>query len=667
MTKDQISWYQVKKFLVQVRPSKRKDFDLLSLFQKFCYTMTVEKNIYWHETLNFVLFMHVLALLLECFPSYDGLDIFRAVVYMMAALLFLINAVMLLIGQGPRTFIRYKWNIFNLFISSGAFLTTIISFFVNSENAFLNFNKLFLVGILTFIIPRSNRLSELLRFASASLPTLISLSFTWIIVFLVFAIAMNQIFGLTKVGPNTSNNINLRSVPKALIVLFRCSFGEGWNYIMEDFALSEPYCSSVNSIDDSDCGNSQYAYILFMLWNVISMYIFLNMFVSLIIDSFSYINNRSSYSHLIKREEIRKFKRAWQKFDPEGSGYIRPFDLPKFLHSLDGALAFHFYTGSLEIPVLCRQWFKRNNKDDPYDITVNYKEIDRTLNLMDIPRIRERRKLYERFMEEAIMNMELNGDPGISFTRIILQLPLYTSFEAGQCLNLIDFLDRRLLVQKVEKRLHTKRVYETIAAYACRWKYVKNRNQGIRDTDIDFGKGLKRNSYLANENLEVNAPSIFVTDTNDNEAFDGEEDETFPLTKSSGYMEEDENENENEGTTSGIYVPKSPLHIYNSRNRTHNHGSPGKQPQTQTPKLYIQIPSSHTKSGSNPSSPIDDAINISPFLNSAKIDDDALANVSLIDLSNLGETLENSEWGEAFREVKSDIKTENNKDANKEE
>lgn len=73
--------------------------------------------------------------------------------------------------------------------------------------------------------------------------------------------------------------------------------------------------------------------------------------------------------------------------------------------------------------------------------------------------------------------------------------------------------------------------------------------------------------------------------------------------------------------------------------------------------------------GTSPTSPIDDAINISPFLNSAKIDDDTLteANVSLIDLSNLSETLENSQWGDAFREVQSDRKTENNKDANKEE
>lgn len=99
--------------------------------------------------------------------------------------------------------------------------------------------------------------------------------------------------------------------------------------------------------------------------------------------------------------------------------------------------------------------------------------------------------------------------------------------------------------------------------------------------------------------------------------------------------------------------------------------SPEKKPKSKTPpKLYIQIPTSHMRSGgTSPTSPIDDAINISPFLNSAKIDDDTLteANVSLIDLSNLSETLENSQWGDAFREVQSDRKTENNKDANKEE
>ena len=144
---------------------------------------------------------------------------------------------------------------------------------MDPNSPLININKLFLVAILVFVIPRSNRLSQLLRFASASLPSLISLVFTWIIVFW-FCIAMNQIFGMTRLGPNTTGNINLRSVPKALILLFRCSFGEGWNYIMEDFALTQPFCTSKNNLDNSDCGNKQYAYILFIAWNIISMYIF---------------------------------------------------------------------------------------------------------------------------------------------------------------------------------------------------------------------------------------------------------------------------------------------------------------------------------------------------------------------------------------------------------
>ena len=520
MTKDQISWYQVKNILVQVRPSKRKDYESLSVVRKFCYRMTIERHKGWYITLNCTLFAHTLALLLECFPSGDGLNVLRIIIYTVASALFLINAVMLAIAQGPKTFCHYRWNIFNLFVSFGAFITTLVAFSIEQESPFQNVNKLFLVGILLFVIPRNNRLSQLLRFASASLPSILSLSFTWIIVFLVFAIAMNQIFGLTRIGPNGTGNLNLRSVPKTLIVLFRCSFGEGWNYIMEDYTLSPPFCTNEKNLDHSDCGSKQYAYILFIAWNIISMYIFLNMFISLILDGFDYVNQKTRYGDLIKREEIRKFKRTWQKFDPQGTGYIKPIELPQLLHALHGALSFHFYTGQLEIKELCQMWIHRNDPKNPYDVTVDFDAIEQTVNQMDIPKIRARRKAYEMFMEEAFLTMELNDDPGISFTRILLQLPLYTTFDTGKCFNLIDYLERRLLVSKVQKKLHTKRVYETIAAYACRWKYQKDKRLGIKDDNLAFDKRLKRSSYLMNKDLWLNTdhpPTIFVSDEHEHE------------------------------------------------------------------------------------------------------------------------------------------------------
>lgn len=668
LTSDQVSWYQVKKFLLQVKPSKRRDPEELSRFRKFCYRMTVEKNVYWHNSLNIVLMLHIIVLLMESFPTHNALMSARNIVFVISAACFLANAVMLMLAQGFRTYIAYKWNLFSFVVSFGAFITTVIGFYFSQQSIFININKLFLVGVLAFVIPRSNRLSQLLRFASASLPALISLSFTWVVVFLVFAIALNQIFGLTKVGPNGTGNLNLRSVPKALIVLFRCSFGEGWNYIMDDYALGAPFCTAADSLDESDCGNKQYAYILFVAWNLLSMYIFLNMFISLILDSFSYINNRSSYSHLIKREEIRKFKKVWQRFDPQGTGYIRPFDLPKLLHSLEGSLSFHFYSGSLEIPTLCQKWIKRNNLSDPYDITVNFAAVEETLSCMDVPKIRARRRAYEQFMEEAIVSMEMNGDPGISFTRILTQLPLYNAFEAGRCLNLIDFLERRLLLQKVVKRMHTKRVYETIAAYSCRWKYRNNQMHGIKDTDIDFGAELRRQSYLANEELAVNTPSIFVTDTtpavdavvNYDDSYDGayEEGELYPLNKLSGFGGFS---HADDATTSGVYVPKSPVNIYNARNR-------GDKPQNmlpqtkdldkqlrQLPKLYIQIPvGSSVTAGAGSSGPVSSQEDLVIHAESAGDSHHSDDNVSLIDVATVGETLENTSWGDALREVRSD-------------
>lgn len=497
LTNPQRQWYHIKKFLLQVKPSKRRNPESLKGIKKFCYRMTVDKNKVWGSLLNVVLLFHIFALLVESFPEKLTMTNIRYGIFTFSSSWFLVHYLMFAYALGIRVFIENRWNIFCLFVSLGAWISTIVSFPTNPGSTFMNINKLFLVAMLCFVFPRSNRLIEILKFGSASFPQIFSLLFTWFVMFLVYAIAMNQVFGMTKIGPNTSGNINVRSVPKALILLFRCSMGEGWNYIMEDFTLDAPFCENADEIDNTDCGNKQLAYLLFMSWNVISMYIMLNLFVSLILDNFSYMNGGSQYAHLISRAELRSFKRKWLRFDPEGSGFIDPVDLPKFLHTLDGSLSFHFYSGVLSIPDLCDKWIIRNDPTNPYDISINYNTMNAMMLAMDIPKIQERRRQYERFMGEAIMNMELHEEPGISFKRLLLQIPLYNSFDSHQCLTLIDFLERRLFMQKLEKRLRTERCRELLEGYTCRWKYLKNKSKEQEDKNFDtnsetmFGDGYR--------------------------------------------------------------------------------------------------------------------------------------------------------------------------------
>ncbi|GEQ72872.1 hypothetical protein JCM33374_g6560 [Metschnikowia sp. JCM 33374] len=472
LTPVQIQWYHVKKFLLQVKPSKRAEVTSLTGLRKLCYLITVEKNKIWSLVLNTVLILHVFILLLEAFPNIVSNNL-RYACFVVASSCFLVHYLMLIVAQTFKVFCKNKWNIFSMFVAFGAWNSTILAFVISPDNVFINFNKLFLVGLLIFLFPRSDRLNQLLKFASASFPSLFSLMFTWFVMFLMYAIAMNQIFGMTKVGPNTTGNINLRSVPKALVLLFRCSFGEGWNYIMEDFKLQAPFCSANASTGDSDCGNKQYAYVLFMSWNVISMYIMLNLFVSLILESFSYIAGGKEYSHLISRQEIRKFKRSWLKYDPQGTGFISPQDLPRLLHSLDGSLSFHFYSGVLSVRELCPKWITRNSLTNSYDIDIDYDAMNTILSRMNTPKIQERRKAYEQFTEKALMNMELHEEPGISFSKLLVQIPLYNSFDTSECLIFIDFMEADLLEKKVADKLRKRRCYELIEGYVCRWKYLR--------------------------------------------------------------------------------------------------------------------------------------------------------------------------------------------------
>lgn len=219
----------------------------------------------------------------------------------------------------------------------GTFITIILAFIfrnVSRMNAVLQLNKLFIVSITLLIIPRNNQLDQLFKTAAASLTSIVNLLATWFVLFLVFAIAMTQTFGLTKFGDNETNNINFRDVPNALILLFRTSAGEGWNQFMEDFAtMQRPYCTLNDEFLRSDCGSGGWARGLFIAWNVISMYLFVSLFVSLIFESFSYVYQRSSGLGLytIDRDEIRRFKEAWANFDPRGTGFITKEQFPRLL------------------------------------------------------------------------------------------------------------------------------------------------------------------------------------------------------------------------------------------------------------------------------------------------------------------------------------------------
>ena len=253
--------------------------------------------------------------------------------FLLFTICYIINIAIRIIGLTWKRFRKSSWDLYSILSVTGTVITTLLKF---SKLTHLTYGgqlyHLFLVSIALLLIPRNDQLDQLFKTAAASLTAIGNLLATWSVLFLAYAIALTQTFGLTRFGSSETGNLNFRNVPKALILLFRMSCGEGWNEIMEDFAtITHPNCVVADSFYDSDCGSAAWARALFISWNILSMYIFVSLFVSLIFESFSYVYQRSNGLSVVSREEIRRFKQAWATYDQEGTGYISKESFPRLL------------------------------------------------------------------------------------------------------------------------------------------------------------------------------------------------------------------------------------------------------------------------------------------------------------------------------------------------
>ena len=473
LTADQRSWLELRKLLKQVSPSKRSLGDASSSWRRWCYDLSVKKRGKWQRFITGLLLVHLALLIIEFYPEPEWWDKLREYVFLVFTLILLANFMIRIVGLSWKRFRRSSWDVYSIMAVSGTLVTSILSLSIAENRAVDQLQKLFLVSLVFLLIPRNNQLDQLFKTAAASLPLIANLMATWFVLFLVFAIALTQAFGLTRFGNNESGNINFRDVPKALILLFRTSVGEGWNQIMEDFAtIKPPFCVQDDNFFNSDCGSEAWARALFIAWNIISMYIFVSLFVSLIFESFSYVYQRSSGLSVVSRNEIRRFKQAWAEFDPNGTGYISKEKFPRLLgvstimtklnqnadlllQELSGVFQMRIYEGDFTIKNLIEDCSPKVGEMS----TLNGKIIDgididklsERLRHLPVDEIRKRRQRMEVFYQEMLLSAD--PDRGISFTSCLMILAHYNVIEDSRSLRLEEFLRRRARLQRVHESM----------------------------------------------------------------------------------------------------------------------------------------------------------------------------------------------------------------------
>lgn len=456
LTAEQRSWLELRKALRQISPSKRPSNTGGKEWRRWCYRIAVKKHGKWQRWLTFVLTCHLILLLLEFYPMVTWWDRTRDYLFLAFTVFYIANITIRIIGLTWKRFRNSSWDLYSIVSVTGTVITTLLALSTYNNRLYAQLHKLFLVSIALLLIPRNNQLDQLFKTAAASLTAIANLLATWFVLFLVYAIALTQTFGLTKFGANESGNLNFRNVPKALILLFRTSCGEGWNAIMEDFAtMTYPNCVVGNNFYDSDCGSATWARALFISWNIVSMYIFVSLFVSLIFESFSYVYQRSSGLSTVSREEIRRFKQAWATYDPDGTGYISKEVFPRLLGELSGVFEMRIYKDEHTVSRILEdcQVDVRGTETPPPGVVegIDLARLNHRLSSINVDSIRRRRHRLEIFFQEIMVSASV--DRGVNFTSCLMILAHHNIISDNKSLKLDEFLRRRARLKRVEEEV----------------------------------------------------------------------------------------------------------------------------------------------------------------------------------------------------------------------
>lgn len=130
-----------------------------------------------------------------------------------------------------------------------------------------------------------------------------------------------------------------------MMTLFRMATGESWQAIMLDCSRPktvEWHCDSSLPFDklrDSDgnlqgCGNETTALIYFISFMIIVSFIFLNLFIAIILESFETSQDEESLK--VGGATITMFNELWsdEKYDPKGTRFVSVDAFPELMDNL---------------------------------------------------------------------------------------------------------------------------------------------------------------------------------------------------------------------------------------------------------------------------------------------------------------------------------------------
>ncbi|KAL1923072.1 uncharacterized protein VTP21DRAFT_9448 [Calcarisporiella thermophila] len=529
LTLEQAQWRDLQRQLklirassVPVRPS--------SPWRARCFDMITDKKGYFQHFMTGVIVLNILIMATEYEGQPEILQRVRACFYLVFILLYAFEILVKMLGLGWRKWRENGWNLYDLIVVTGALVSVFPRFWVHIQ--WVNrIESVFMVAIAFRLAQKFRALKTLFKAFADAMPAIANVTAVFLLVLVIYAIMFMEVFGLTRFNEWYNPHANFRSFSDSLLLLVRIVTGENWNKVMHDCMVEPPYCVyDPKEPLNSDCGHAIWAYILFISFYVICTYIFLNMFIAVIIHSFSYIYEEDDLS-LITMDDLNEFKRCWAHFDPLGTGYIPPEDFVKLIKRIKGKFGMRIYDDQYTIPNLLKASLDAEYKRRP-SVSASYQDeasVDRTLNVansndppdnkrdysskvnlqnlngilqgMDMNTVRERKNLFNRIYKEIMLSARIRG---LAFNSVLSVLS-YMLVDTNRALSLEEMVRRRDFIQDLEKSVNEERLNGFLRTLVQRRRYLKIKQEMNRNQQVPT---ILVRSPSNNRNRNTESPSL---------------------------------------------------------------------------------------------------------------------------------------------------------------
>lgn len=227
--------------------------------------------------------------------------------------LFVIEAFLKLSGLGAGRYFSDSWNKFDFILVGGSVVMWIVaSATEGGGGAAFQVARVFRIGRLFRVMKSAPSLRLIFNTLVMTLPAMANISFLLFLCFFIFSVVGVELFGNIDYEANGLENIsrhaNFETFGQALLLLFRCSTGENWNAIMHDAAAGD--------------GGKTTSLMYFMLFLLIGVFLFLNLYVGAVIGNFDSLCSVEN-SDAISVADLEHFKMVWLQLDTKQTGYLK--------------------------------------------------------------------------------------------------------------------------------------------------------------------------------------------------------------------------------------------------------------------------------------------------------------------------------------------------------